>query len=131
MTEYHVGQIFEGIYPPEAAGWCNDNNCYIEEIAPRGGKSRYEIKAIPEPTPEEQEAEFNRQFFNTSLGYVRRKFTNKNGEVKDFLSDALPLLQPGVEILTYSRNLEQSKVVVTEQFISECKQQVLVDFWGN
>ena len=25
-------QIFEGIYPPEAASWCNSNNCYIEEL---------------------------------------------------------------------------------------------------
>ncbi len=25
-------QIFEGIYPLEAASWCNSNNCYIEEL---------------------------------------------------------------------------------------------------
>lgn len=25
-------QIIEGIYPPEAAEWCNSNGCYIEEI---------------------------------------------------------------------------------------------------
>ena len=105
MTEYYIGQIFEGIYPSEAATWCDNNNCYIEEITPEGTVRRFEIKIIPEPTPEEQEAEFNRQFFNTSLGYVRRKFTNKTGEVKDFLSDALPLLQPGVEIIRASRLL--------------------------
>lgn len=45
--EYYIGQIFDGIYPPEAANWCNNNNAYIEEI----GERRYEIKAIPEPTP--------------------------------------------------------------------------------
>lgn len=31
--EYYVGQVFEGIYPPEAANWCNQNGtCHIEEI---------------------------------------------------------------------------------------------------
>ena len=32
VEEYYVGQIFEGIYPPAAAVWCNKNNAYIEEI---------------------------------------------------------------------------------------------------
>jgi hypothetical protein len=51
--EYYIGQIFDGIYPPEAANWCNQNNAYIEEI----GERRYEIKAVPPapaPTKEEQ-----------------------------------------------------------------------------
>ena len=52
--EYYIGQIFEGIYPPEAAVWCNANNAYIDVI----GDHRYEIKAVPPapaPTKEEQE----------------------------------------------------------------------------
>lgn len=49
--EYYIGQIFDGIYPPEAANWCNNNNAYIEEI----GKRQYEIKAVPEPTPPTKE----------------------------------------------------------------------------
>lgn len=51
--EFYIGQIFEGVYPPEAAIWCNANNCFIDVI----GEKRYEIKAIPEPpapTYEEQ-----------------------------------------------------------------------------
>lgn len=51
--EFYIGQIFEGVYPPEAANWCNTNSAYIEEI----GERRYEIKAVPEPpapTKEEQ-----------------------------------------------------------------------------
>lgn len=31
---YKIGQIFEGIYSPECALWCNENNAYIEEIEP-------------------------------------------------------------------------------------------------
>ena len=80
---------------------------------------------------EKKEAEFNREFFNTSLGYVRRKVTMKDGSVKDFLSDILPLLAVGVPVLTYTKELVQNKVIVTEQFINECKQQMLKDFYGG
>lgn len=77
-----------------------------------------------------EDAQFNAAFFNTSLGYVRRKVTMKDGSTKDFLSDILPLLQAGIPVLTYTRQLEQNKVIVTDEFIAECKQQVLVDFYG-
>jgi len=30
--KYKIGQVFNGIYPPEAAGWCNNNNAHIEEM---------------------------------------------------------------------------------------------------
>lgn len=53
MAEYHIGQIFEGKYPPEAAIWCNKNHAYIEKIA----DNRYEIKEVPAPS----EAEINAQ----------------------------------------------------------------------
>lgn len=43
--EFHIGQTFDGVYPPEAAIWCNANNAFIEEIEER----KYEIKAVPEP----------------------------------------------------------------------------------
>ena len=48
---YKIGQIFEGIYPPEAAVWCNANNAHIEVL-----DGVYTIVAnapIPEPTLEE------------------------------------------------------------------------------
>lgn len=48
--EFYIGQIFEGVYPPEAAIWCNANNAYIDVV----GEKRYEIKEVPAPTPEEE-----------------------------------------------------------------------------
>ena len=55
---YQINQIFEVSYPPEVAIWCNQQgNCYIEEIDALDGKRRFQIKAIPEPTPEEIEAQ--------------------------------------------------------------------------
>ena len=94
----------------------------------------------------DRRTKFNKEFFNTSLGYVRRKFTNKNGEVKDFLSDAFPALllafKEGVigEIFVYDKppftedvtNWEQyqHRVTITPQFIQECFTQSSVDFFG-
>lgn len=55
---FEIGQIFEGEYPPEVAMWCNEGGkVYIEEIEPIDGVRRFEIKAIPEPTQEEIEAQ--------------------------------------------------------------------------
>lgn len=73
---------------------------------------------------------FLKEFFNTSLGYVRRKVSMQTGETKDFLADILPILQVGIPILTYTEDGEQNKVLVTEEFIDECKQQVIKDFYG-
>lgn len=59
---YEIGQIFEEKYPPESALWCNNNNAYIEEIEPLDGHRRFEVKAIPEPTAEEQQQELIKRF---------------------------------------------------------------------
>ena len=47
-----INQVFEGVYPPEAAVWCNNNNAYIEPIG-SGGYIIREVPPPPEPTPEE------------------------------------------------------------------------------
>ena len=78
-----------------------------------------------------EDAEFNRQFFNTTLGYVRRNVTMKDGSVKSFLTDILPMLVVGVPVLVYDRELNQTRVQVTEVFINECKQQLYKDFYGE
>ena len=80
---------------------------------------------------EKRRQEFLASFFNTSLGWVSRKVHMKDGSIKDFLSDILPLLQIDVPIITYNIDGTQNVgVKVTSQFIEECKQQVLIDFYG-
>ena len=79
----------------------------------------------------EDTAQFEREFFNTSLGYVRRKVHMQDGTERNFLADVLPVLQIGVNIITYTKNGAQTKVPVTEEFINECKMQYLRDFYGN
>lgn len=84
-------------------------------------------------TPEQQQQEqFQSEFFNTSLGYVRRNVNMKTGGVKDFLTDIVPRLKEGVKIITYNADGTQNiGVEVTEQFISECDNQLLQDFYGK
>lgn len=54
-TMFEIGQKFDGIYPPEAAAWCNDNNAHIEETTAKGAKKRtFEIVANAAPSAEEQ-----------------------------------------------------------------------------
>lgn len=85
-----------------------------------------------------RELAFNEEFFNTSLGYIRRKVTMKDGSTKDFLTDILPLLQTDVPIISYDKPdfttgempKQNTDKLVTEEFINECKQQVLKDFYG-
>ena len=91
-----------------------------------------------------REAEFNKAFFLTSLGYVRRAVTMADGSKKDFLSDLLPVISMGVQagtpvnILTYDKppfdedvtdwTIYQHQVTVTTQFIQECFLQLSADF---
>ena len=75
---------------------------------------------------------FDRCFFKTSLGYVRRKpYIKGTGEYKDFLSDMSAGLVVGQPILTYTKDLEQQQVLVTEQFKRECLEQYNKDFNGE
>lgn len=81
---------------------------------------------------EKKRQEFLKEFFPTSLGYVSRKVHMKDGSVVSFLTDVLPLLQVNVPIITYNINGTQNiGVLVTSQFIEECKQQMLNDFYGE
>lgn len=94
-----------------------------------------------------REEEFKTQFFNTSLGYIRRKVTMANGEIKDFLTDLLPSISLGissnqpVSVIYYtepnfSKDVEdwtqyQQVKQATPQFVQECFMQLNKDFVGE
>lgn len=85
---------------------------------------RLEIQDNPE--------NFARMYFNTSLGYVSRVVHKLDGTTEDFLNDTLPSLAVGVPIITYNVDGSQNtNVLVTEEFITECRQQKLKDFYGE
>lgn len=85
---------------------------------------------------EERETDFKRNFFQTSLGWIRRSVTMADGSHKDFLSDLLPAITAAVQsgqsvnIIAYTEpdythDIEdwtqyQSVVIPTAQFIQEC-----------
>lgn len=58
-SEFFIGQSFEETYPPTAAVWCNSHgDRYITELEKgENGKRRFQIVAVPGPTPEEIEAQ--------------------------------------------------------------------------
>lgn len=98
---------------------------------------------------EEREAqarqnEFEAEFFETSLGWIRRKVTMKDGSIKDFLSDLLPSIMEGLRlgiapnIITYREpdftqevtdwTVYQVKKEATQQFVQDCLLQISEDF---
>ena len=97
-----------------------------------------------EEKAKEREEQFNKDFFNTSLGYVRRKVSMATGETKDFLSDLLPTISMGVQmgqpvtIITYNKpdftqeitdwTVFQNEQTVTAEFVQECFMQLSNDF---
>lgn len=114
-----------------------------EEIITYNGK--YYIKSdINEQLINERKTKFNKEFFNTSLGWIRRSVTMANGSTKDFISDLLPVISMAVSsgnpvtILTYDKpdftqdeiiwELYQHKKNVTPEFIQECFLQLSKDF---
>ena len=52
--EFQINETFVDIYPPQAAEWCDENECHIEELEPNEeGKRVFKIVKNPEPTAEE------------------------------------------------------------------------------
>ena len=116
-----------------------------KEIVTYNGKYYFKDD-IEEQLANKRRAEFNKEFFNTSLGYVRRKVTMKDSSHKDFLTDLLtPIITAvnsgqEVQIFTYDKpdfskdiidwEQYQHRVVVTSQFLQECLQQISNDFFA-
>lgn len=115
-----------------------------EEIVTYNGK--YYLKSnIEEQLYNQRRLQFNKEFFKTSLGYVRRSVTMRDGTHKDFLTDLLtPIITAvnggqEVSIFTYDKPdfsqdvidwvQYQHKISVTPQFLQECLQQISNDFF--
>ena len=93
---------------------------------------------------EKREAEFNANFFPTSLGYIRRQVTMQNGVTKDFITDLIPLMMdiPGVPVIVYgkpdfTKEVTEEMLLGLQQFvkstpelIKECREQAIIDFYG-
>lgn len=81
---FEIGQIFDVMYPPEAAIWCGENNALIEEIeSGEGCVRRFQIVAIPEPTEEELQAHALAQAKAERADAVSKLTVEVNGKVFD------------------------------------------------
>ena len=99
-----------------------------------------------EKQAQKREAEFRKEFFETSLGWIRRSVNMADGSKKDFLSDLLPAISMAlnmgqiVNIITYTLpdfsheitdwTIYQEIKQVTAKFIQECFTQSRTDFFG-
>ena len=97
-----------------------------------------------EEIKQKRKSEFEKGFFETSLGWIRRAVNMANGTTKDFLSDLLPTISMAVQmgtpvnIIAYDEpefdeditdwTPYQHQEVVTAQFIQECFMQLSNDF---
>lgn len=93
---------------------------------------------------QKRQADFETEFFSTSLGWIRRQVNMKDGSTKDFLSDLLPAISMALNsgtatpIITYKTpdfthdiidwTVYQEIKQVTPQFIQECFNQLSADF---
>ena len=95
-----------------------------------------------------QEKTFKSAFFETSLGWIRRKVSMQDGSIKDFLSDILLQIKAGLElgqvvkIITYklpdfSSNFTDDYILSLQEekeasldFVKECLSQLAVDWQG-
>lgn len=157
-TEEPVVNVIEDIIPTEEAPEVIETE---EEVEPEPTpepepiiEEYIEAYYVKDPEPEdpeerkkreakEREENFKKQFFKTSLGWIRKKATMKDGSVDNFLTDDLPLLEIGLrngfvaKVIVYSTpdftidfNIldYQSYVEVTPQFIGECLQEKQQEF---
>lgn len=144
-----------GEYPCLSEGFINIevSQEFYNEFSKNPEKYIYlneEIVVDPEYIEKEaakREAQFKKDFFNTSLGWIRRKVSMKTGETKDFLTDLLPVISLGVQsgqtvnLITYRQPDFTQEIVDWESlqdikqanalFIQECFAQVSIDFTGT
>lgn len=115
MTEWHEGYIFEGLYPPEAAYFCNNSGqFYIDEITdippeewlPDNSNRRFMIKRYPTPTPEEQAAEALKQAKETRTQTINATTVEVSGHVYDANETAQARLSRVVQILPENESVD-------------------------
>lgn len=111
----------------------------IEEIDPETGETilvhkhhtEYKTEIVERLEIIDNPENFERCFFKTSLGFVKREVTMADGSHKDFISDMVAGLKAGTPILTYDRELNQYQKFVTNEFIAECIEQAKKDFYNK
>lgn len=99
--EFQINETFVDIYPPQAAEWCDENGCHIEELDPNEeGKRVFKIIKNPEPTAEEIAQ--RKAMLNLTAADVERAIYKAKGlDFDDIITmiQAQPLSEEGTPIL--------------------------------
>ena len=123
MKEFHIGQVFQGVYPPEAADWCNSTQrAYIVERDAVDGEKRFEIVAVPEPTFDEVKAvklsEINaaadKAIVSLTATYPDREiasFDKQEAEARAYATDPATALTPLLSALAEARGIDLPDLV--------------------
>lgn len=126
-------EITEEIYNK----YCEDPDLYIWN-----GEAVVENPDYLEIKRAKREEEFNRNFFPTHLGYVKREVTMKNGSIKDFLTDLRSSIRVGLPVFVYDKPDFTQEVTsetllacqrvskMDQQFLNDCDNQFAIDFYG-
>ena len=143
IVQYNHNQGLN-IEETESAIYALLENEYLTEAGVPAVNPNYETQKA-----QERQQLFEQEFFQTSLGWIRRKVNMQDGAKKDFLSDLLLQIKAGlelgqsVEIITYTlpdfsqevteeyMQTLQVKKNATPEFIRECLMQTVADFNGK
>ena len=113
-TEFTIGQIFTGTYPPEAAVWCNSHgDRYITEIEKsEDGQRRFQIVKVPEPTVDEVRAQKLQELDQKFLAWYENDatVTSSLGFVAD--SDARAMMDTTGLVTTLEATPAESRSTV-------------------
>lgn len=127
--DYYIGQTFDGMYPPAAAAWCNDNNALMVELG--GTPRRFRIDALPEPAIEDLRAFKAREIhdaFDSEInetGHIttsldgfevdarRRDYQNVQGIIEYY---QVPITYKGYTSDRPNTNRDELKVIAAEIF---------------
>lgn len=82
METFYIGQTFTGVYPPEAAAWCNAHNCRIVKI---NGVRTIVENVAPGVTAEDYDRAMEEHIY---LARVARGYTTR--EPSYYLQSSVP-----------------------------------------
>lgn len=113
MATFEIGQIFEGVYPPEAAAFCNSRgDCFIKEIERQGSTRRFQITATPQPSLDELKEQKLAQLEQAFLAWYEKGATVKSSLGFTADSDARSMMDVSGLVTTLEATPEESRSTV-------------------
>lgn len=84
-----IGEIFTGVYPPEAVEWCNGNNATITEIEKLDGVRRFQI--VEAVVPDNEISQIKNQLNELDLKSIRALRAGDSEYIQKYEAEAVEL----------------------------------------